>query len=241
MDKFIEVDGKKISYSDIGNGPTIVFLHGWLDSKKVFDNLTSILFSKYRCVSIDLPGFGESDVIKDVTLIKMSQIINKVIKKIGISHFDLVGHSMGGAITLVYASRYQEKIKKVVLISPFVTFKQFSKSVFYFISNFFPFLITKLMSLKKPNLKVVNAFRVAYLLSNVDLYKYLRKVRKDILVVYGRRDALLSIRPLEPLFGVLNNIHLAIFEDVRHYIFSYNSEDLANKIDLFFQKNNTYN
>src|SRR3989339_1279106 len=107
MDKFIEVDGKKISYSDIGNGPTIVFLHGWLDSKKVFDNLTSILFSKYRCVSIDLPGFGESDVIKDVTLIKMSQIINKVIKKIGISHFDLVGHSMGGAITLVYASRYQ--------------------------------------------------------------------------------------------------------------------------------------
>ena len=83
-------------------------------------------------------------------------------------------------------------------------------------------------------MRAVSAIKIVYYLSSIDLYKILRKVRKDILFVYGSHDSLLSIKPLQPVFGILNNIHLAIFEDVRHYVFSFNSVELAEKIDLFF-------
>jgi pimeloyl-ACP methyl ester carboxylesterase len=234
MDHILEIRGKKISYSDTGSGHAIVFLHGWMDSKNVFNGIVDILSHKYRCISIDMPGFGKSEIIENITLKKISKIVEVLLKKIGVNKYNLVGHSLGGAVTLVFADSHQEDVNKVVLISPFITFKQFSRSVFYSIRNLIPFLITKILNSKKPNLQAVNAFRVAYLLSSTDLYKYLRSVRKDILLVYGTRDTLLSIKPLEPLLGVLNNIHLAIFQDVRHYIFTYNSADLAEKIDLFF-------
>lgn len=236
MDHIVDIKGKKVSYSDTGSGHAIVFLHGWMDSKKVFDDIVTILSSRYRCISIDIPGFGKSEIVEKITLKKISKIVEILLKKIGVKKYNLVGHSMGGAVTLVFADSHQDDVNKIVLISPFVTFKQFSKSVFYSIRNFIPFLITKILNSKRPNLQVVNAFRIAYLLSSTDLYKYLRSVRKDILLVYGTRDSLLSIKPLEPLLGVLNNIHLAIFQDVRHYIFTYNPADLAKKIDLFFSE-----
>jgi len=233
MDHVASINGKKIAYSDVGSGHAIVFLHGWGNSKEIYSGLIEILESKFRCISIDLPGFGKSDVVPDLTLVKITRILNKVMKKIGLQKINLVGHSLGGAVTLVYASRYQEEINKVVLISPFVTFRQFSKFIFYLIRHLIPFLITKLLALKNPNMRAVNAISIVYYLSSIDLYKYLRKVRKDILIIFGSKDGLLSMKPLEPIFGVLNNIHLSIYQDARHFIFSYNLRDLAEKIDLF--------
>lgn len=236
MDHILKVDGYNISYSDLGKGHVVIFLHGWGTSKDTYTDLIDILSEKYRCIGIDLPGFGKSDIIDDLTLARISRILNKLIRKIGIKKFYLIGHSLGGAVALVYASRYQVKIDKLVLISPFITFKQFSRSLLYLIVNVIPFLISRILKLKRPNMRAVNAIRIVYYLSSIDLYKVLRKVRKDILFVYGIRDSLLSIKPIEPIFGVLNNIHLAIFEDVRHFIFSFNSRELAEKIDLFFSR-----
>lgn len=234
MDHLIDIKGKKISYSDVGSGHTIVFLHGWMDSKKVFNAIISILSLKYRCVGIDIPGFGNSEIIEKVTLSKISNAVSSLLDKIGVKKYNLVGHSLGGAIILMIANKHPKDINKIVLISPFISFKQFSKFAIYTIQNLVPIIINKILSLRKPNLMAVNAFRIVYLLSNTDLYKYLRIVRKDILLVYGTRDPLLSMRPIQPIFGVLNNIHLAIFEDVRHFVVSYNPDDLAEKIDLFF-------
>lgn len=236
MDHTVFINGKKVVYSDMGSGSVIIFIHGWSESHIAFKEISSILSKKYRCISIDLPGFGESEALEKITLNKVSKVVEKLIDKLGIKKYNLVGHSLGGTVTLFYADNHQNEIDKIVLISPFITFKQFSKFVFNLIRNLAPFLIGKILNSKKPNLYVVNAFRFAYLLSSTDLYKYLRRVRRDILLVYGTRDSLLSIRPLQPLLGIMNNIHLAIFQDVRHYIFTYNSNELAEKIDLFFSK-----
>ncbi len=236
MDHTVNISGRKFFYSDTGKGHPIVFIHGWLESHAVFHDISELLSSKYRCICIDLPGFGSSDSIDKVTLNKISKTIEKLLIKLGIEKYNLVGHSLGGAVTLVHAEKHQDKVNRIVLISPFITFKQFSKSLFYIIRNFIPVIINKILNWRKPNFYAINAFRIVYLLSNTDLYKYLRKVRRDILLVYGTKDSLLSIRPLQPLLGIMNNIHLAIFEDVRHYIFTYNSKELAEKIDLFFSE-----
>jgi pimeloyl-ACP methyl ester carboxylesterase len=97
--------------------------------------------------------------------------------------------------------------------------------------------LSKLSKNERDKRKAINAFRIAYELSSLDLYLELRKMRKDILFIYGSKDSLLSIKPIESIFGLITNIHLAIFEDVRHYIFTFDLHKLARKIDLFFSDN----
>jgi len=67
MDKFLKISGCKISYTDTGNGPVIVFLHGWMASKKIYEKVVGLLSKKYRCISIDIPGFGNSGVVSEVS------------------------------------------------------------------------------------------------------------------------------------------------------------------------------
>lgn len=259
----IDIRGKKICYTDVGNGPIIVFLHGWMDSKKVYADVIEILSKKYRCISIDLPGFGHSETIENIKVTEMSALIHRLVKKLKIKEFNLVGHSLGGGVSIVYGKNHQDKINKMVLISPFVSYKQFSRITFYMIRYLIPnFIKTRASSIlfkfmtlvnhifyhkslsyeylkhiesEDDAQKAINAFNIAYELSSLDLYKTLKKIRKDILIVYGAKDSLLSIKPLIPFFDVVNNIRLAIFQDVRHFLYTYNNNDLAAKIDEFLK------
>lgn len=263
MERIIRVDNKRIAFDDVGHGPVIVFLHGWMSSKTVYEGIIEELSKSYRCISVDLPGFGKSDSLTKMSIERISQALNKLIRKLDLKHFYLVGNSMGGAVAILYANSYPDKIRKIVLISPFVSFKQFSKLIFYSIRYVIPYLLTRkiispifklfsisldysynhkidkavLKQIKKERVKrrAINAFKIVYQLSNLDIYKFLRKIRKDVLLVYGSRDPLLSLRPLESIFGVLTNIHLAVFEDVRHFVFGFPNAELSKKIDLFFK------
>lgn len=258
----LNINNKKICYSDIGKGPAIVFIHGWMDSKKVYEEIVEILSKKYRCISVDLPGFGHSENIAGLKVNQMSSLIHRLVKRLKIKDFNMVGHSLGGGVSIVYAKNHQDKIKKMALISPFVSYKQFSNITFYFIRYVVPrFVKTRILSIFYKLIKVtnhifyygklekeyvehirqeddaeraINAYNIAYELSSLDLYKKLKQIRKDILIIYGSKDSLLSIKPLAPFFGVFNNIRLAIFQDVRHFLYTYDKKELAEKIDLFF-------
>lgn len=267
MDQFLTVDRFRISYLDQGKGKPIVFLHGWMANKNVYGDIISNLSKKYRCISIDLPGFGKSSVVRKTSIKKITEILHKALKKLKVDRYFLVGNSLGGAISIIYTNKYPDEIEKLVLISPFINFNQFSKFTLNLVRYVIPYAIGKkvimpifkfiklivnfrdykkenprktLEKLKKERIKyrAVGAFKIAYELSGLDLYRLLRRIHKDILFIYGSRDSLLSIKPLEPLFGVLNNIHLAIYQDVRHFLNTYNHKELSKKIDLFFDQSN---
>ncbi len=82
----------------------ILFIHGWPLAGEVFEYQVSLLLNKgYRVVTVDLRGFGNSDMPADgYNYDRMARDIYDVVEKIGLWDFVLAGFSMGGAIALRY-------------------------------------------------------------------------------------------------------------------------------------------
>jgi pimeloyl-ACP methyl ester carboxylesterase len=113
--KFV-FNNKSIYYNDKGSGSVIVLLHGYLESKEVWGDFYDILSHKHRVISIDIPGHGKSDVIDNIhSMDLMAQVINKLLSSLDIDKFSLIGHSMGGYITLSFAELYPEKLNSFIL------------------------------------------------------------------------------------------------------------------------------
>lgn len=118
--KTIKINQETIAYTDEGNGDkTLVFVHGLssnLDSWKM--NLQG-LTGDYRCIAIDLPGYGKSSRSKtDYSLAEYAKVLNELVEKMELSNVVLVGHSMGGQIGLHSVLNYPQTYQKLILIAP---------------------------------------------------------------------------------------------------------------------------
>ena len=106
-----EFNGIPIRYEDSGEGFPVVMLHGYLESLNIWDDFACKLSEKYRVITIDIPGHGESGVIGEVhSMDKMAEMLNKVLDELGIKKCVLIGHSMGGYVTLAFLEHHPEKL-----------------------------------------------------------------------------------------------------------------------------------
>jgi pimeloyl-ACP methyl ester carboxylesterase len=116
MAKYIEFRGKKVFFRTAGNGPAIVFIHGFLESSGIWKNYIRKLSSQYRVIAPDLPGHGLSDSIASVhSMDLMAEAVNRILIEQQVKSCLLVGHSMGGYVALAMAGRYSRKLKGLVL------------------------------------------------------------------------------------------------------------------------------
>ncbi len=92
----------KIAYTDNGKGDTtLFFVHGWGINKTYFENQVAYFSKKYRVITIDRPGFGESGKNRsDWSTEAYASDIEVVITKLNLKNVVLVGHSMSGDIVL---------------------------------------------------------------------------------------------------------------------------------------------
>jgi len=108
----------KISYSDSGQGRAIVLLHGFLENKKMWEEYVDLFTEKYRVITIDLLGHGESDCLGYVHEMEgNANVVNEVLERLKIEKAIILGHSMGGYVGLAFAELYPEKIQKLVLLN----------------------------------------------------------------------------------------------------------------------------
>jgi len=96
---------KNIHYQISGTGQPVVLLHGYCEDQKMWDHFIPLLPSE-KYITIDLPGFGNSEVIPDISIEGMAEIIMAVLEKLKIEKTILIGHSMGGYISLAFAEKY---------------------------------------------------------------------------------------------------------------------------------------
>ena len=108
----------KISYTDSGKGTAIVFLHGFLENKEMWQDYITLFSEKYRVITIDLLGHGESDSLGYVhEMEENANAVNEVLEHLQIEKPIVTGHSMGGYVALALAELYPAKIQKLVLLN----------------------------------------------------------------------------------------------------------------------------
>lgn len=120
--------GYTIAYTDEGKGEkTIVFIHGLGSYLQAWIKNVDELKSHYRCISIDLPGYGKSS--KEPHSGQMTfyaEILRELINELKLQRVSLAGHSMGGQISITTALLYPELVENLILVDP-AGFEPFTK------------------------------------------------------------------------------------------------------------------
>ncbi len=107
----------KLHFSDNGQGEPIVLLHGFLGSSAYWDEVIPLLSRHYRCIVPDLRGHGHSPVSTDpYTIEDMAADVVSLLDELDLKQVTLLGHSMGGYITLALVDQYPSYIKSWGLV-----------------------------------------------------------------------------------------------------------------------------
>jgi pimeloyl-ACP methyl ester carboxylesterase len=124
----LSLGGAPISYNDGGEGQPLLLLHGWIGSGALWNLMAPWLCERFRVIVPDLPGHGDSGIPAGFSfdLDGFSRFIEEVRTALELPSLTLVGHSMGGSISMYYASRYPGSMERLVLIDSPASLKALS-------------------------------------------------------------------------------------------------------------------
>lgn len=113
------VDSLLTEYDLIGQGRVVLLLHGWADDRRSFAALSQQLSNSFQVVSLDLPGFGNSQLPKQVwDLDAYAKFVAAFLQKINAGAvYAIVGHSNGAAVAIRGLAGGQLSAQKLVLLA----------------------------------------------------------------------------------------------------------------------------
>ncbi|MCL7943264.1 alpha/beta hydrolase [Marinobacter sp. ATCH36] len=119
----VRVDGMTIAYlsnTEPVDGDTLVLIHGFGANKDNWTRLAKELTDEFNVFALDLPGHGDSSKELDLGYRFKDQVshVSKILAALNIDQAHMMGNSMGGAITALYAATYPDQIKTAVLFDP---------------------------------------------------------------------------------------------------------------------------
>ena len=116
--KYIAYRNIEIAFCEQGQGDkTLLLLHGYLEDSTVWNGFLEHLSAEFRVVCIDLLGHGKTGVLGEMhTMTDMAEAVFFVTKYLSIKTFWLLGHSMGGYVTMEFAYRYPNLLEGIVLL-----------------------------------------------------------------------------------------------------------------------------
>jgi pimeloyl-ACP methyl ester carboxylesterase/CRP-like cAMP-binding protein len=99
-----------------------LLIHGWSSSAFALSPLSALLSQRFHCISIDLPGYGNSPPFKEgTTILKYVELLADFIEQVCSGKIVYIGHSMGGMIGLTLALAHPVLIERMVLVCPTIT------------------------------------------------------------------------------------------------------------------------
>ena len=118
---FIDIDGNRLHYVDQGHGPPLVLIHGLGGQMRNFaPALVEDLARDFRVILVDRPGSGYSVRARSAAagLSQQADTMAKFIRSLGVGKVMLVGHSLGGALSLTVAVEHPDCVGALALIAP---------------------------------------------------------------------------------------------------------------------------
>ena len=111
MENILDFKGVNIKVVDEGAGMPVVLLHGYLESSEIWHSFSDELKKQFRIIRIDLPGHGESSILHKIhTMEMMAETTRFVLDALFIDKCVIIGHSMGGYVSLAFAENYPERL-----------------------------------------------------------------------------------------------------------------------------------
>jgi len=151
-------DSTQIAYTDTGQGQPLLFIHGLGSNLQCWNRNIDSLASKYRCLAIDLPGYGKSSKQSyPFTMSFFAHSVQTFIDSLGLDQVTVIGHSMGGQIAMHMALSRPEQISRLVLLAP-AGFETFSSQERQLISNLYSPAIVKAL----PTSQIVKNFELNF-------------------------------------------------------------------------------
>ncbi|ALJ05764.1 alpha/beta hydrolase [Pseudalgibacter alginicilyticus] len=114
----LEYKGINIFYTDNGKGNPVVFLHGFLETSKIWNPFISEISKENRVICIDLLGHGHTGCLGYIHSMElMADAVEAVLKHLNIIEVTFVGHSMGGYVALAFAEKNSDALKGLCLMN----------------------------------------------------------------------------------------------------------------------------
>ncbi len=121
--KFVQAGKVRVHYNEAGSGDPLVLIHGggpgatgWSNYQRNVEELSK----HFRCIIIDLPGFGKTDKVRpDTGLFAFyAEVIRDMLDELKIPKAHFIGNSLGGGTTLKFALDYPDRAGRLVLMGP---------------------------------------------------------------------------------------------------------------------------
>lgn len=221
--------GLKINYKDFGNkkGQPIVYLHGWGQNIEMMEPIAKPFEDTHRLIILDLPGFGSSDEPETAwTLNDFVEMLKELLAHLKIDKPNLIGHSFGGKISLLYASKYEVN-KLMLLASPFkVKLKKPSLKVKLLkkaatipgLGNLAEKMKKYLGSTDYKNASpIMREILVKHV--NTDLTENAKKIKCPTFIIWGTNDEAVPVSDAHELESLIKDSGLSIYEGCTHYAY----------------------
>lgn len=120
----VRVDDVEMHYQEAGHGPPLVFLHGLGGSSDDWEHQIPQFAAHYRVLAPDLRGFGRTAAgDRRLSVARLAADVGAFLDTMGVTRFRLVGHSMGGAVSLQYALSCPGRIERLVIANSVPSFQ----------------------------------------------------------------------------------------------------------------------
>ena len=225
----IKINNIDINYEQMGNKnkDTIVLLHGWGQNIKMMEPVAVPFKDNFNIFLLDLPGFGESSEPDfDYQVSDYVQILKEFLKIMKVDNPILIGHSFGGKVSLLYASKY--KVKKLILFaSPFKKeiVKISLKVKILKLLKKIP-LINKLENLAKKHIGSSDYRNSSVLMRkilvntvNEDITESVKNINCPTIIIWGTNDTQVDISRAYELESLIKDSGLVVYDNCTHYAY----------------------
>lgn len=210
--------GASIHYRATGKGVPVVLIHGFGEDQTIWEDFIPMLPTDFQYITFDLPGAGRSDVMVKCSIAEMAEILKRLLEHLAVEKAIVIGHSMGGYVSLAFAEKYPNALHGLGLFHshPYAdseekksardkqsTFIERTGSIYYVkelipklfpkeFLRFNPLVIDKLIhrAAQFPPAGLRNALHA--MRDRTDQTKTLQQLQVPVLFIIGKKDTLMA-------------------------------------------------